>query len=63
MGCQNWVFAFRRETPGALSNPFAPGEFWLYFDNAGNPTISMGDMHIRVNVTLSEMISVFGIGH
>ena len=50
-------------TPGALSNPFAPGEFWLYFDNAGNPTISMGDMHIRVNVTLSGMISVFGIGH
>jgi len=50
-------------TPGALRNNFAPGEFWLYFDNAGNPTTSMRDMHIRVNVTPSEMISVFGIGH
>lgn len=50
-------------TPGALENPFVPGEFWLYFDNAGLPTSDLNIMHLKLNITLSDMIAIFGIGY
>jgi hypothetical protein len=50
-------------TPGALENPFNPGEYWLYYSNEGLPTASLDAMHIKVNVSLADMIRVFGIGH
>jgi len=50
------------ETPGAIRNPFPPNDWWLYYDNAGLPTGDLNLMHIKVNVTLADMILIFGIG-
>jgi RHS repeat-associated protein len=55
-------------TPGSIANPYVPGEAWLYYGNTGSviPVDSpgaMSAMHIRVNVTLQDMIRAFGLGY
>jgi hypothetical protein len=55
-------------TPGRLENPYVPGEFWLYIDNTGSAVAADAPgansaMHIKVNVTLQDMIRAFGLGH
>ncbi|MGD8848664.1 MAG: RHS repeat-associated core domain-containing protein [Anaerolineales bacterium] len=48
------------DVEGAVQNPFKAGEYWLYYDNMGIPTDIPSRTHIRLNVSLDEMMSVFG---